>query len=97
MEALAKGEGQPIMTNGHPIFKWSPVDPILDEDGAGGEDHDGDEVDNDGLMYDYDMDEEEAEDNDESIVGDAGLSTTRIRKMMTKMSRTRINMMNLMR
>jgi hypothetical protein len=74
VEALAEGERQPIMTNGHPIFEWSPGVPILDEDGAGGEgeDHDGDEVENDGQPYDYDTDEEEAEDNDESIVGDAG-------------------------
>jgi hypothetical protein len=64
VETMAEGEGQPIMTNGHPIFEWSPGVPILDEDELEGEDHADDELENGSLMYGDDPDDEESHDDD---------------------------------
>ena len=39
VEQLAALEKQPIMTNGYPIFEWTPGVPILDEDETEGDAH----------------------------------------------------------
>ena len=77
VEELARQEKQPVMTNGHPIFEWSPGVPILDEDELEGEDFEDDELENGSFLYENTENEEfrdydDASDDDSDNVDGAG-------------------------
>jgi KUP system potassium uptake protein len=66
VEDMAAQEDQPIMTNGYPIFEWSPGVPILNEDETEGEEHEEAELENEDIMYGDDTDDELSVDEDDA-------------------------------
>ena len=65
VEDLAAQENQPIMTNGYPIFEWTPGVPILEEDETEGEEHEEVELENEDIMYEDVSDDELSDDEDD--------------------------------